>query len=141
MTKTTKDRERPTDAPSSEVNEDAPAQAAPASAAAAPAPARLTPNAWGRKLGHFKQGDTRLPQNVPHFDRQHAAADELFGWSRHAYNFQAEPFLITEADYVAAIKSAGRFPLEAPHAAALPPSEAARFANFKPRRERVKASR
>lgn len=102
---------------------------------------QFTPDAWGKKLGHFKAGDPRLPQNVPHFDAQHAAADALYGWSQHAYHYQAAPFTITEADYVAALEAAGRYPLCAPHAAALPASQVARFANFQPRRERVKASR
>lgn len=102
---------------------------------------KLTPDAWGRKLGHFKVGDVRLPQNVQHFDPQHAAADELFGWSRHAYHYQAEPFLITEADYLEALKTAGSFPVSAPHPAALPASQAARFANFKPRKARDKGGR
>jgi hypothetical protein len=118
-------------------------EGAPQAAAETPAVSalKLTPDAWGRKLGHFKAGDTRLPQNVQHFDPQHAAADELFGWSRHAYHFQAAPFLITETDYIAALKTAGEFPVSAPHPAALPASQAERFANFKPRKARDKGAR
>lgn len=105
------------------------------------APIKLTPDQWGRKLGHFRGGDARLPQNVPHFSAEHSAADQLHGWAQHAYHYQAAPFLVSEADYTEALKAAGKYPCCPPHADALPASQAVRFANFKPRAERVKGAR
>lgn len=109
----------------------APTEPAPAQ----PAAEKLTPAAWAQRLGMIVHADRRLPQQETHAKPEHAAADSLHGWAVHAYNYQAaaDAFLITEADYRAALVAAGQHPLVPPHAAALPPSQVARFADFKPK--------
>lgn len=92
-----------------------------------------TPTEWAEVLGHMRRGDSRMPQSVTHADWQHAAADKLYGWANHAYNFQSEPFLLSQADYERALAAAARFPLAAPHAPALTPLQAKRFEGFEPR--------
>lgn len=107
------------------------------SAPPAPAPKpssaeRLTPAQWAERLGYLVAADARLPQSESFAKPEHAAADALHGWSRYGYHYQAQPFLISEADYRAALEAAMKYPLVAPCAAALPPSERDRFKDFKP---------
>lgn len=109
------------------------AKAEPVQAPAAPEPVKLTPAQWAEKLGHMRRADPRIPQSVTHADWQHAAADRLYGWAKHAYNFQTQPFLLSQADYELALEAAAQYPLKAPHAAALPASQADRFEGFRPR--------
>lgn len=101
-------------------------------AASAPAAPRKTPEQWAEQLGHIKRADPRIPQSVTHADWQHAAADALYGWSEHAYHYQAQPFLLTQEQYEAALAAAARYPLCGPLAAALPPGQERRFDGFRP---------
>lgn len=95
---------------------------------------RKTPAAWADALGHMRKADPRLPQSVTHADQMHAAADQLHGWSQHAYHHQAEPFEISQVDYEAALDAGQKYPLVAPHAAALPHSQVNRHKDFVPAR-------
>lgn len=100
-----------------------------------PEPARFTPAEWAERLGYRVKRDPRLPQSVDYDKPEHAAADALYGWTRHAYHYQGEAhrFVVTEEDYRAALRAAGQFPVEAPHAPAIPPSEVNRFKDFAPK--------
>jgi len=109
------DRPEPKRAPkSAEVQ---PPAAAPAPEA--PAAPKRTPADWAKVLEFSKPADPRLPQSEPHTDWQHAAADVLHGWSRHAYHYQADPFEISEADYRAALEAGANHPPTPAHAAAI----------------------
>lgn len=99
----------------------------------APEPKRMTPAQWAEKLGHINHADPRIPQSVTHADWQHAAADALYGWSQHAYHFQSQPFLLSQADYENALGAAAKYPLCAPYEKALPPGQEKRFEGFRPR--------
>lgn len=94
----------------------------------------MTPDEWGKKLGRFRKADPNIPQQISHFDWQHAAADKLYGWSEHAYNFQDTPFQITRECYEKALAAAAQFPAAAPHPGALPNPYKKRFAGFVPKR-------
>jgi hypothetical protein len=115
------------------------------SAAAKAAPEKKTPAEWAAQLGHKKPRDARLPQSVDHVDPSYAVADKLYGWSERAYHFQGadKEFLITEATYRAALRTAPRFPATELTTDALTPEAATRLAGFKPKTnlkaERAKA--
>lgn len=97
---------------------------------------KFTPEQWAEKLGHVRKADPRIPQSVTHYDPAHAAADALYGWSQHAYHFQASPFLLTQEQYVEALARASAFPTCAPLPEALPPGQEKRFEGFRPRAAR-----
>jgi hypothetical protein len=103
-------------------------------------PEKRTPAEWAAKRKLTKARDPRLPQSTDWVHPSHAVADKLYGWSEHAYHFQAEDqrFLLTEADYVAGLQTAGQFPTVAPHAPAMTPTAAPRFADFEPSKSRKK---
>lgn len=86
--------------------------------AVAPALDRLTPEQWAEKLGHVKKASPFTPQLSTHPSWQHAAADSLHGWSQHAHHYQAEPLLLTQSDYQAALDAAAEYPNKPAHAAA-----------------------
>lgn len=94
-----------------------------------------TPADWAERLGYITPGDPNLPQKVRHAKWEHAAADALYGWSAHAFHYQApsQAFLITEETYREALRIAAVFPNEAPSQAALPESQRPRFAKFQAR--------
>jgi hypothetical protein len=99
----------------------------------APVVPTKTPDEWARALGHFKKAPPHQPQKVDAYSPDHARADALFKWSDHAAAYQApeDRFVISEGDYLEALRTAAHYPLVAPHAPALPPSRKAHFANFK----------
>lgn len=80
---------------------------------------RRTPLQWAEQLGHIKQGDPRVPQSKTHADWQHAAADKLHGWSKHAYHHQGDPFLLSQEDYEAALENAAEYPAKSAHEPAI----------------------
>src|SRR5690606_38526028 len=82
---------------------------------------RLAPSAWATKLGK-----KRAPPSLV------AAAGYLHGWTKHAYHFSDKPLLLTEEEFLAALKAAGDYPLVPPHKPALSELVAQRFADFKP---------
>lgn len=89
-----------------------------------PAPAaqpKLQPHEWAKKTGHYRRGDPRLPQSTDLYDAVHVAADVLHGWSKHRHHFQSAPILLTQADYEAALKAAGEYPVTPAHEPALSP--------------------
>lgn|SRR5690606_17674249 len=99
-------------------------------------PELLTPAEWAERLGLIAKGNPLVPQ-VPTFaDWRHAVADQLHGWSAHAYHHQAKPFRISREDYEAALKAAAEYPCCPPHHAALPESQRQRFAGFKARKRK-----
>jgi hypothetical protein len=119
-------------------------------AKASPAPSKptRTPLEWAELLGFVNRVNPTIeaaikaagepgahaPQLERTFHWKHAAADRLYGWSEHAYHFQADEdrFLITEEDYRKALDAAADYPCSAPHAPALPESQTERFAGFVP---------
>ncbi len=108
------------------MSEDKPApQARKGSGSAATSAEMLTPHDWAVRHGEFK-AKTAAPQSQAHYGWRHAAADALFGWSDHAYHFQAEAdrFLLTEQTYKDALDRAAAFPVvEALPAEAFPRSQ------------------
>ena len=80
-----------------------------------------TPSEWREKMGLIRRRDPRLPQSVDIVDWKHQCADLLHGWSQHAYHFQSEPLLISQADYEAALKAAGEYPATPEHKPACSP--------------------
>lgn len=108
--------EEPTAAVSAELDAPAPANLV--------APERLTPHEWAERKGHIEHADPARPWRSPNIEYRYAAADALYGWSRHAYHYQAEHdrFLIAESDYDAALEAAAQYPAKPPHRAAVAPS-------------------
>nr|PZN62467.1 MAG: hypothetical protein DIU58_12345 [Sphaerobacter thermophilus] len=102
-------------------------------APAAP-PELLTPAEWAERLGLIRKGNPLVPQVPTHADWRHAVADQLHGWSAHAYHHQSKPFRISREDYDAALLAAAAYPCCPPHPAALPESQRQRFAGFKARK-------
>jgi hypothetical protein len=102
------------------------------------APELRTPAEWAQKYGLTKPRDLRLPQSTDWVHPSHAVADKLYGWSQHAYDFQApeDAFRISEQDYRAAIRLAPQHPAVAPHWPAVTPAAKAKLATFKPKRNR-----
>jgi len=92
----------------------------PAAGGSAPAPKR-TPEDWAERLGHIKKRDKRIPQSETHPDWQHAAADKGHGWSKHAFHYEKDPLLITQADYEAALEAAASYPTTPLHEPAMSP--------------------
>jgi hypothetical protein len=92
-----------------------------------------TPLEWAEALGYIVRANPKLPQSETHAKWQHACADALYGWSVHAYNYQApaDRFVISEADYRKALECAAEHPVVAPHEPALPKSQRDRFKDFK----------
>jgi hypothetical protein len=82
---------------------------------------RLTPLAWAERKGHVGHQDPTKPWAEPAPDWRFAAADALHGWSAQAYHYQAEAaeFLISEADYDAALEAGAGYPATPPHAPAI----------------------
>lgn len=89
------------------------------SVAAAPEPEKRTPHEWAERLGQYKKAHPHMPQLRSHYGWKHAAADSLHGWSLHAHHYQADPLLLTQADYLAALDAAAEYPLKPAHAPAL----------------------
>jgi hypothetical protein len=116
------------------------AQTAPA--AQLPDPEKKTPAEWASQLGDHRPRDARLPQSTDHVSPAYAVADRLYGWSQHAYNFQAEgeAFLVTRATYQAALRTAPQFPAVELTADALTPEAALLLKDHKPSRN-LKAER
>lgn len=103
----------------------------------APAVETKTPAAWAAALGHTKPRDPRLPQSVDHVDPSYAVADRLYGWSKHAYDFQGPEwpeFVISRATYLTALRSAPQFPAVDLVADALTPEAAELLKDHKPAR-------
>lgn len=122
------------------------APAAPSSSATAKAePEKRTPAEWAAKRKLTRPRDPRLPQSTDWADPSYVVADKLYGWSEQAYHFQdeADRFLITESDFVMAVRLAPQHPTVEPHAPAIGPIAAPRFKDFKParnlKRERAEA--
>jgi hypothetical protein len=82
---------------------------------------RRTPVDWAQKLGHYHEAPPHMPQLRSRYDWQHAAADKLHGWSQQSYHYQNEPFLLSQADYEAALAAAAEYPAMAAHEAAIAP--------------------
>lgn len=99
--------------------EPAAAAAEPPASAVAAAVEMLTPWQWAEKLGHVTKASPFTPQLRTHPSWQHAAADSLHGWSQHAHHYQAEPLLLAQADYLAALEAAAEYPNKPAHAPAL----------------------
>lgn len=81
-----------------------------------------TPHEWAVTLGKYRAVSKFQPQLRAHYSPDHAAADELHGWTRFAYNYQAagETFTLSETDYRAALDAALHYPVKPAHAAAIP---------------------
>lgn len=110
----------------------------------APDVQRLTPHEWAERKGLITKLDPARPWIQETVDVSHAAADQLHGWTHHAYNYQGEDkrFLITEEDYDAARKAAMEYPAGEPHEKAIAPNCPHReeFAQRKLKAEQVKAA-
>jgi hypothetical protein len=80
-----------------------------------------TPQQWGNELGTGGGWE-------------HAVANQLFGWGRHAYHHQGkgESFRLTEEQYRQALSVARGFPTVELPADLFPPGEGERFAGFEP---------
>lgn len=117
-------------------------KAAPVAPATRPDPEKKTPAEWASLLGDFRPRDTRLPQSVDHVAPAYAVADKLYGWSKHAYDFQdpAAAFRISKATYLAALRTAPQFPAVDLTAEALTPEAAELLKDHKPARN-LKAER
>lgn len=92
---------------------------------------RLAPEEWAKRRGHVRGANVARNEVLgtgPHLSPEHCAADAMHCWSWHAAQYQAEPLLITEADYVTAIDAANpregqpkrHAPAASPHAPDLP---------------------
>jgi hypothetical protein len=83
-------------------------------------PERLTPHAWGERLGLCEKADPARPWVESHADWRFAAADKLHGWSDHAHHWQGEgqQLLLTEADFQAALQAGADYPAKPAHAPA-----------------------
>lgn len=135
---------KPETKPPAQVQPDAgaaPGAAAGAKPDAEPAAAKVpavtkTPAEWAAELGHTKKRDRRLPQSLDHIDPAFAVANRLYGWGERAYHFQdpEHAFLITEATYRAALKTAPQFPAVELVADALTPEAAANLQGHEPKR-------
>lgn len=92
--------------------------------ASAPLSERLTPREWAARKGDIEEAEPSRPWRSPNVHYRYAAADALYGWTHHAYHYQAEGdrFLILEADYDAALAAAVEYPAKPPHRAAIAPS-------------------
>lgn len=90
----------------------------------APDVQRLAPHEWAEKKGLITKLDPARPWIHETADPKHAAADQLHGWTHYAYNFQGadNAFLLTEADYDAALKAGMEYPAGDPHEPAITPS-------------------
>jgi hypothetical protein len=82
---------------------------------------KKTPEDWGKKHGHWREVNALIPetQAKSHWKAAHATAEYLHGWADHAYHYENDPLLITEADYVAALEAAANYPNTPPHGPAL----------------------
>jgi hypothetical protein len=80
-----------------------------------------TPREWAAKLGHIVKARTGIPQTFEHASMAHAVADKLHGWSAHEHHYQSTPLMITQADYEAALKAGGEYPVTPAHEPALSP--------------------
>lgn len=132
-----KDQELPGESPENAALPAPPlGEAAPPAPAAVPSAVTKTPAEWAKALGHTKERDRRIPQSLDHVDPAYAVADRLYGWSQHAYDFQAEgeSFQLSEATYCAAVKSASHFPAVALVADALTPAQAVALKDHAPAR-------
>ena len=78
-------------------------------------PLMHTPEEWAKRLGHVCVAPEHMPQLRTHYDWRHAVADALHGWSQHAYHYQAEPLLLTETHYCAALDAAAEYPTKPAH--------------------------
>jgi hypothetical protein len=85
--------------------------------AAVSAPERLTPHAWGEKLGLCEKADPARPWIESHADWRFAAADKLHGWSDHAHHWQGpdQQLLLTEQDFQAALQAGADYPAKPAH--------------------------
>lgn len=81
---------------------------------------RKTPNEWAKALGKYREVSRFQPQLRSHFAPDHCAADALHGWTRYAYDYQADSFELTESDYRAALDAALHYPVKPAHSAAIP---------------------
>jgi hypothetical protein len=129
---------RPETPPANEQTPPAPAETAVEEPVEEPEPEdapKKTPAAWAVALGFFVKRNPLLPQSVDFAKPEHAAADALYGWSRHAFHYQApeDRFLVTERTYRRALERAGQYPAAHPYPAAIPHSQTARFEGFRPR--------
>lgn len=90
-----------------------------AAAKEAPIATVRTPEDWAERLGHIKRSNPLIPQSKTHADWQHACADQLHGWSKDAYHFAADPLLISQVDYEAALAAAAAYPTTPAHEPAM----------------------
>lgn len=81
---------------------------------------RLTPHAWGEKLGLREKADPARPWIESHSDWRFAAADKLHGWTDHAHHWQGpgQELLLTEDDFRSALQAGADYPAKPAHAAA-----------------------
>lgn len=96
---------------------DPPAPPAPAAEAKPAELERLTPQAWGEKLGLREKADPARPWIESHADWRYAAADKLHGWTDHAHHWQGpgQELLLTEADFNAALQAGADYPEKPAH--------------------------
>jgi hypothetical protein len=89
----------------------------------APQAEKLPPDVWCQRLGKFapgkqsKDGSVVLSPAIPAW--QHGAAAGLHAWELHEHH-AGGPLLVTESDYLAALKAA-EGPTYEPHKPALSP--------------------
>lgn len=81
-----------------------------------------SPHDWAVTLGKYRAASPFQPQLRAHYAPDHAAADQLHGWTRFAYDYQgaAEGFVLSESDYRAALDAALHYPVKPAHSAAIP---------------------
>lgn len=90
-----------------------------ASAKAEPAE-KLTPAEWAERKGIAPKAQYPWEEPVSS-DWRYPSAALLFGWTHDAYNYQARPFKLSEADFDAALKAASEYPNGEPPEAAIAP--------------------
>lgn len=70
------------------------------------------------KTGNRIKINGHNPNNIKGVSPEHRCADTLHGWSEYAHHY-AKPMMLTESDYLAAIKAAGNYekhePAISPH--------------------------
>lgn len=62
-----------------------------------------------------------LENNSP-YDWKHRVADSIHGWSQHEYHYQADPVMLTDDEYTAALASAAGDNVPHDPAIAVPPT-------------------
>lgn len=83
-------------------------------------PVMRTPREWAERKGHVKPAPSPALDELKH--PHYAYAEQLHGWVRDAYAYQAEHqrFRLTEQDYDAAIAASASYPQVPRHEPAVP---------------------